>query len=209
MARCGGGGPTVEDGITLDIRLLTRASLAPGQLQSGRLHWTWPNTGQPACHIEYQVILNGNNGTLRLGSITLFDRFGKPVRVGDQTIYLVTTTPPYGGRRWWFVCPSLGRRVMKLHLPYDERMFASRQAHSLGYCVQRECAPDRARRRARKARKRIGGSPNLLERLPKKPKWMRWATYWRHVEACRKADGQVLKFLVGDAEKILARRLTP
>jgi hypothetical protein len=42
-----------------------------------------------------------------------------------------------------------------------------------------------------------------------KPKWMRWETYWRHVEACRKADRQVLKSLVGDAEKILGRRFTP
>jgi hypothetical protein len=97
---------------------------------------------------------------------------------------------------------------MKLHLPYGAGVFASRQAYCLGYAIQREGAPDRARRRARKARKRIGGGPNLLERLPMKPKWMRWATYWRNVEACQEADGQVLKFLVGDAEKILGRRFT-
>jgi hypothetical protein len=122
---------------------------------------------------------------------------------------LVTTTPPYGGRRWWFVCPSTGRRAMKLHLPYGARVFASRQAYRLGYAVQREGALDQARRRARKARKRIGGSPNLTERLPWKPKWMRWATYWRHVDVCQKAEGQTLKFLAADAEKFLGWQITP
>jgi len=37
---------------------------------------------------------------------------------------------------------------------------------------------------------------------------MRWATYWRHVNACPKADGQTLRFLVADAEKLLGRRIT-
>jgi hypothetical protein len=206
MARSGGGRPTTDDGITLDIRHLTRAGLVPERPQSGTLQWTWPQSGGPACHIAYDVALGKDEGTLRLASITCFDSFGRAGRIGTQTIHLVTTTPPYGGRRWWFLCPSTGRRVVKLHLPYGERSFASRKAHGLDYAVQRESAPERARRRARRARKRIGGNANLIERLPMKPKWMRWATYWRHVEACRKADGQVLKFLVGDAERILGRR---
>jgi hypothetical protein len=208
MARCGGR-PTVESSITLDLRLLTGAGLVSGFTQSGHLQWTWPNSRQPMCRVDYQAILYEDIGTLHLASITRFDPFGKSVRMEGQTIHLVTTTPPYGGRRWWFVCPSTGRRVMKLHLPYGARVFASRQAYRMGYAVQREGAPERARRRARKARKRIGGSPNLMERLPLKPRWMRWSTYWRHVEACQKADGQTLRFLVADAEKILGQRITP
>ena len=120
MARSGGGRPTTDDGITLDIRHLTRAGLVPDCPQSGTLQWTWPQNGQPACHIAYDVALGKDAGTLRLASITRFDSFGRAGRVGTQTIHLVTTTPPYGGRRWWFLCPSTGRRVMKLHLPYGE-----------------------------------------------------------------------------------------
>jgi len=97
---------------------------------------------------------------------------------------------------------------MKLHLPYGARAFASRNAYRLGYAVQRETALERARRRARKARARIGGSPNLSEQLPSKPKRMHWATYWRHVDVCKKADGQTIKPLVADAERILGRRIT-
>jgi hypothetical protein len=75
----------------------------------------------------------------------------------------------------------------------------------LGYAIQRESAGEQARRRARKARARIGGSPNLLEKLPRKPKWMRWATYWRHVEACHQADQQTLAFLISSTEKMLGK----
>jgi hypothetical protein len=208
MARCGGH-PTVESSITLDLRHLTGAGLASGYVQSGHLQWMWPNSRQPICHVDYQVSLYNDVGTLHLVSITRFDLFGKPVRMEEQTVHPVTITPPYGGRRWWFVCPSTGRRVMKLHLPYAARVFASRQAYRLGYAVQRVSTRDQAYRTARKARKRIGGSPSLTERLPLKPKWMRWATYWRHVEACQKADEQTLKFLVADAEKLLGERITP
>jgi hypothetical protein len=208
MARWGGGRPTVESGITLDIRSLTRGGLVAGRSRSGSLQWTWPHNWQPICSVEYQVALSEDAGTLHLANITCFDPFRKPVHMEEQTFRLTTTTPPYGGRRWWLLCPSTGRRVMKLHLPFGARTFASRQAYRLGYAVQRESASDRARRRARKARQRIGGSPNLTEGLPGKPKWMRWATYWRHVDACQKAEGQTLELLVADAERILGRRLT-
>ena len=113
MARSGEGRPTTDDGITLDIRHLTRAGLVPERPQSGTLQWTWPQSGQPACHIAYDVALGKDAGTLRLAVITRFDSFGRAGRVGAQTIDLITTTPPYGGRRWWFLCPSTGRRVMK------------------------------------------------------------------------------------------------
>src|SRR3954471_19126471 len=47
--------------------------------------------------------------------------------VMDYRIELTTTRPPYGGVRWWFICPRSGRRVMKLHLPRGGRTFAARQ----------------------------------------------------------------------------------
>lgn len=209
MARSGGGRPIVENTITLDVRHLARAGLAAGPPQSGNLQWTWANSKQPACYAPYQAAFRGDTGTLHLVSITVFDPFGQPMQIEGQTIHLAATSPPFGGRRWWFICPSTARRVMKLHLPYGARVFASRQAYRLGYAVQRESALNQARRRTRKARARIGGSPNLTERLPWKPKWMRWTTYWRHVDACQKAESQMLTYLITDTEKMLGRPLTP
>ena len=39
---------------------------------------------------------------------------------------------PFGGRRWWFICPRTGRRVLKLHKPSGALTFASRQAYITG-----------------------------------------------------------------------------
>jgi hypothetical protein len=208
MARCGGGRPTVEGSITLDVRHLRLTNLGLHCPQSGTLQWSRAPGNQPVCRAEYHITLSADGGILRLTSITRGNARGKRIQMEGQTIHLITTTPPYGGRRWWLLCPHTGRRVMKLHLPYGARIFASRQAYRLGYAVQRESAQDQAYRRARKARGRIGGSPNLVERLPAKPKWMRWATYWRHVDACQQAERQTLKFLAASTEKILRRSVT-
>ena len=35
----------------------------------------------------------------------------------DCIVRLVSTRPNYGGHRWWFVCPLMGRRAAKLYLP--------------------------------------------------------------------------------------------
>ncbi len=204
MARCGGGRPTVEGSTTLDIRHFMRAGLVPYCSQSGTMQWTGTSCW-PSCQAKYKVTLGANTGNLHLANITRFDPVGRAVPLEDQTIRLVATPLPFGGCRWWFLCPHSGQRAMKLYLPYGARFFASRQAYRLGYAVQRQSARDQAYRRARKARDRIGGSPNLLERLPLKPKWMRWATYWRHVDACQQAERQTLEFLAAGAEKILGR----
>jgi hypothetical protein len=203
MARRGGGRPTVEGSIILDVRDLRATRLGPSCPQSGTLQWTRTHSSPPICQAEYYIAPSDDAAILRLTSITRFDTSGRPIRMEGQAIRLVATIPPFGGRRWWFLCPHSGRRVMKLHLPFGARVFASRQAYQLGYTVQRESAEDQAYRRARKARARIGGGPNLMERLPAKPKWMRWATYWRHVDACQRAERDTLEFLAANAEKIL------
>jgi hypothetical protein len=205
MSRAGGGRPTVESGITLDIRHLKRDGLLQPGKRSGSWQWRWVNTGQPTAHVEYEAETEEEAGSLHIASVTRFDPLGRPTRTQGQTIQLVTTVPPLGGRRWWFLCPSTGRRVMKLHLPYGAQVFASRQAYRLGYAVQRESPRDKAYRRARKARHRIGGGDNLAAPLPGKPKWMRWPTYWRHVDACNKTGEVTLGFLVASAERLLGR----
>jgi hypothetical protein len=62
---------------------------------------------------------------------------GEPLAIDDK-IFLATTRPPFGGLRWWFVCPFLNRRVRKLYLPLGGRHFWSRRAYELAYASQRE-----------------------------------------------------------------------
>ena len=47
---------------------------------------------------------------------------------------LTTTTPRFGGLRYWFLCPRCGRRVGKL---YHLERWACRRCHDLAYPSQR------------------------------------------------------------------------
>jgi hypothetical protein len=72
-------------------------------------------------------------------------------------IQLETTPQPFGGRRWWFVCPRTGRRAAKLYLPTGAFTFASLLAYRLAYRSQRETTHARAFRRAFRLRGKLEG----------------------------------------------------
>ena len=84
-----------------------------------------------------------------------------------------------GGTRPWFICPNsrCGRRVTTLY--FDEGELGCRHCHRLLYASQSEGAADRARRRERKIRRRLGMGPNLFAPLAEKPKRMHWRTYFK------------------------------
>ena len=93
----------------------------------------------------------------------------------------------FGGERPWFVCPevSCGRRVAVLYGP--GKYFLCRHCYDLRYESQRKGKADRALRRAQKIRQRLGGSANMTQPFPEKPKGMHHDTYmrlyWEHHEA--------------------------
>lgn len=57
----------------------------------------------------------------------------------DYIVTLESTPQPYGGSRWWFLCPvskygqPCGRRAAKLYLPPGSRYFGCRTCHQLTY----------------------------------------------------------------------------
>ena len=91
----------------------------------------------------------------------------------------------------WFVCPGMvngkrcGRREAILYGP--EKYFQCRHCYDLRYESQHEDQKNRALRRAQKIRKRLGGSANMMEQFPEKPKGMHWWTcvrlWWEHHDA--------------------------
>jgi hypothetical protein len=96
----------------------------------------------------------------------------------DYRIPLTRTFPPFGGIRWWFVCPrsGCGRRVGKL---YGGQYFLCRHCQDLRYKIQREADHSRLMTEAQKIRIRLGGSASLSGPFPWKPEGMHWRTYLR------------------------------
>ncbi|MSO70980.1 MAG: hypothetical protein EXQ88_03055 [Alphaproteobacteria bacterium] len=114
-----------------------------------------------------------------------------PEQAVRYRVRLTTTRPHYGGLRWWFVCPSSGRRVHKLFLPLGGHRFLSRDAYQLGFACQRESRRDRLARRARKLDRALGGAGEVIgDDLPPKPKGMWWRSYVRKLAALEEAQSR-------------------
>ncbi len=94
----------------------------------------------------------------------------------QEAVPLEWTPCNFGGERPWFVCPGVvngvvcGRRVVILYGP--GKYFLCRHCYDLRYESQREDKKDRALRRAQKIRMRLGGSANMMEPFPERPKGM-------------------------------------
>jgi len=184
-----GGRPTVEDGLTLDLAKLRRdGAFGPGYGWGGTLRWTDGYSGRHIGSVGYEGFLNQEYGRVRLTyTSTLWD--GEK-HDSDYWIDLATTPQPFGGRRWWFICPRTGERVAKLHLPPGAFTFASRRAHKLAYRSQRETPRDRALGRAFKLRRRLGDQGGIGEEIAK-PKGMRWRTFDREMVKVEAAEAVV------------------
>ncbi len=102
----------------------------------------------------------------------------------QQRVPLTRTTCHLGGACPWFRCSAsvggrpCGRRVAKLYLR-DASTFACRHCCGLAYASQQEIPRHRAISRVQKIRMRLGGSANLLEPFPERPRGMHRRTYCR------------------------------
>jgi hypothetical protein len=173
---------TVESYLTLDVNLLAeKGCLRPGC--SSTCKWT---VGNEIASIN----LRAEAGRLHLSYA---------MRVGDgeredlaETISIVHLRCRFGGGRAYFVCPGLregtvcGRRIIKLHL--SRRYFLCRHCNKLGYASQYEGPWQRALRRAKKLKRRLGIDIGIEEPLPEKPKGMWVRTYGRLLDEILQAE---------------------
>jgi hypothetical protein len=178
---------TVEECRSLDVRRLHREGLLePGRL----LSWSWSRAGREVASIRALVV--GHDHPERI--LLLFRyRNGPSAEWEDvqQPVALEWTPCNFGGERPWFVCPGVvngvacGRRVAVLHAA--GKYFLCRHCYDLSYQSQRDNKMYRALHRAQKIRERLGGSANMMEPFPERPKGMHHETYmrlfWEHHEA--------------------------
>ena len=118
--------------------------------------------------------LFAESGSLRLSYQTTTSE-GSAERI-DERIEIWTTQTSLGGQRQWFRCPGCHRQCRIL---YGGPRFRCRLCHGLSYECQFESRAQRANRRTRKIRRRLGGSDCLMEEFPPRPRGMHWATYRR------------------------------
>jgi hypothetical protein len=164
---------------SVDVRYLHREGLLiPGHSFSLR----WSRAGRQTGSI---------GGEVSDGRVTFFYRhrrgLGSEWEDVRESVPLTCTACNFGGKRPWFICPGAdcGRRVAILYGP--GRYFLCRHCYDLTYQSQRDNNMYRALHRAQDIRRRLGGSANMTEPFPEKPKGMHWRTYerlwWEHHEA--------------------------
>lgn len=115
------------------------------------------------------------------------------VTIRSYTVPIDRTDCNFGGKRPWFICPGVfngracKRRVVKLYR--RDGCFLCRHCHDLTY----EARQSRNRyavtlRRCQSIRRRLGGSTNLMEPFPKRPKGMHFKTYMKLLQEHNRAQ---------------------
>lgn len=173
----------VDDCRCLDINRMVKLGAIPRNgWQSGSWFWKDAETGETKSTIGYEAdTRNTANPYIRIHYT-----FTEGQRKIDYKVYLSRTQAHYGGERFWFICPSKGRRVSKLYLHPGGDIFASRHAYGLAYESQSESPSDRANSKKWKIVRKTGG-----DYCPVRPKGMHHKTFerildefWRLEELC-------------------------
>jgi hypothetical protein len=169
--RLGSGRRTVEQTYSIEIRMLKREGYFATPKQG---NWVWRWNGE--------II-----GTARI------EWDGTRLMVRNQVIGLWKTGCRFGGQRLWFRC-SCGRHVAALYSP-NGGPWACRHCYQLTYAMRQAIPRDRHLLRAQRIRDRLGGSRNMMEDFPVKPKGMHWRRYNRmreiHDRAAEQAFGMM------------------
>jgi hypothetical protein len=163
-----GGKTTTESQKLIDIRWLKKQGyLRPGDI--GSLSWARgeEQTGSIGYRMEAgRMILNYRHRSN-----------GGDWETVEQAIAFDRTSCNYGGHRTWFRCPRCWKRVAVLY--GAGKYFLCRHCHNLVYGSQQEGRVDRLMRKARKIRRRLGASNNLMVPILFKPKNMHQKTFDR------------------------------
>lgn len=119
----------------------------------------------------------------------------------EEPVAITWTRCFFGGVRPWFVCPAVVNGVpcrRRCAILYSGGgIFACRRCYNLAYQSQREDYGHQAMRRAQAIRQRLGGSANLFEPFPVRPKGARRKTYWRLWASAQEAEARFLSTVLG------------
>lgn len=196
-----GGRPTAESSYRIDIgRMIRTGQAKPGWRVDGVMGWTCG--GEPSGSIGYSAIMD-EPGKERL--ILSYNRGPEGQRESvEQIIPLCYTTPHYGGKRWWMICPYQKCRVGLLYKPPTGDRFASRKAWRISYQIQRVAHRDRPFERLYALQKKLGAGRGLNEGLPR-PKGMWGSTYEKHLDRFCELEADCERVMMGVVEALKSR----
>jgi hypothetical protein len=120
--------------------------------------------------------------------------WGEEWRDAREVVPFITTPTAFGSHRRWFACPRCAKACRVL---YGSGRFLCRCCWGLGYRSQRESPWSRTLSRMHKLRARLGGSFNLLEPFPLRPRYMHHRTYQRLRARYMSLSGQSTAHLEG------------
>jgi hypothetical protein len=170
-----GGCVTCESCPSIDVREWQRKGL----LRTGQeFSWSWTRSGDAAGSITVRV--EDAAVVLSYRSCCPGSSEWKSIQ---QRVPIRLTACHFGGVRPWFVCSAYcnghycSRRAAILYCAGE--LFACRRCYGLPYASQQETPLHRHLEQARKIRMRLGGSADLLEPFPARPKGMHRRTFQR------------------------------
>ena len=156
----------VSDHYRLDAhRMLSATDMSQPSMHT----WQWLRGEQRTASLAYQV--RPEHRTVRL----VYSYQGQ--EVAPYLVHWTTTTPRYGGQRYWWLCPQCGRRCAHL---YSGKIFACRRCYHLTYESAQSGDPRNARveRRMWAIRRRLQAEGGLIDTPAwRKPPHMHWRTF--------------------------------
>jgi len=203
--------PVIENGLRLDLAHLRRKGLffPDGNMHSLGLTWT-NSDGEDTASIGMSYATGEQGGWLRLRYTVMTYYEDEPIHV-DETFQLENVPQPFGGVRWFVVCPQRQTLCRVLYKPPGATHFRSRKGFRsrLAYRSQSGSQYDRwLRARDRiKAKVLRAGPADFREEygdwdFPPKPPWMRWATYNRLSERWADIENKIDSYLSPFMERL-------
>ena len=143
--------PTTDDCLRINLSNLKQLGMLQRHCMN-RHQQVWSQYGQTIAKLVLVTDVHCLQSSPRL-TVT-GHAFGKVI---DCVVYLQEQPMPYGGERWYALCPRTGRRCIALVLPPGRVQFASVKGWNVPYASQRECHIHRGHRAIDKAQTRLRG----------------------------------------------------
>ena len=126
---------TADESCRLKMSYLKKLGMLSGQVTK-KISWTSSMTRKITTVI---LLVDVTDEPFAMLMYSVTDREGNKTDY-DCEVSLVTTPCNFGGVRYWFGCPSCGRRVAVLYLAPGDVYFRCRNCNNLSYQSRNDCS---------------------------------------------------------------------